>query len=163
MAFAKKKSMIGDILKKIFGDKSSKDKKLYWPFVDQATAALESIKSLSDNDLRSKTNEFKKIILEEKQALEDELTELRAKAEDLNTPIEEKEELFERVERLEKRIDEQIEESLLKILPEAFAVIKETAFRWANNGKLVVDVQDFDRELAAKKDGITIDGNQAIW
>jgi preprotein translocase subunit SecA len=155
--------MIGDILKKIFGDKSSKDKKLYWPFVDQATAALESIKSLSDNDLRSKTNEFKKIILEEKQALEDELTELRAKAEDLNTPIEEKEELFERVERLEKRIDEQIEESLLKILPEAFAVIKETAFRWANNGKLVVDVQDFDRELAAKKDGITIDGNQAIW
>jgi preprotein translocase subunit SecA len=155
--------MIGDILKKIFGDKSSKDKKLYWPFVDQATAALESIKSLSDNDLRSKTNEFKKIILEEKQALEDELTELRAKAEDLNTPIEEKEELFERVERLEKRIDEQIEESLLKILPEAFAVIKETAFRWANNGKLVVDVQDFDRELAAKKDGITIDGSQAIW
>ena len=109
--------MIGDILKKIFGDKSSKDKKLYWPFVDQATAALESIKSLSDNDLRSKTNEFKKIILEEKQALEDELTELRTKAEDLNTPIEEKEELFERVERLEKRIDEQIEESLLKILP----------------------------------------------
>lgn len=163
MAFAKKKSMIGDILKKIFGDKSSKDKKLYWPFVDQATAALESIKSLSDNDLRSKTNEFKKIILEEKQELEDELTELRAKAEDLNTPIEEKEELFERVERLEKRIDEQIEESLLKILPEAFAVIKETAFRWANNGKLVVDVQDFDRELAAKKDGITIDGSQAIW
>lgn len=155
--------MIGDILKKIFGDKSSKDRKLYWPYVEQATAALASIKSLSDNDLRLKTNDFKRIILEEKQALEDELNELRAKAEDLNTPIEEKEELFERVERLEKQIDEQIEESLMKILPEAFAVIKETAFRWANNGKLVVNAQDFDRELAAKKDGITIDGNQAIW
>lgn len=155
--------MIGDILKKIFGDKSAKDKKLYWPYVEQTLAASETIKSLSDNDLRLKTNEFKKIILEEKQALEDEFTELRAKAEDLNTPIEEKEELFERVERLEKQIDEQIEESLLKILPQAFAVMKETAFRWANNGKLVVDVQDFDRELAAKKDGITIDGNQAIW
>ncbi|MBM3184721.1 MAG: preprotein translocase subunit SecA [Bacteroidetes bacterium] len=155
--------MIGDILKKIFGDKSSKDKKLYWPYVEQATAALESVKSLSDNDLRFKTNEFKNIVLEEKQTLEDELVELRTKAEDLNTPIEEKEDLFERVERLEKQIDEQIEESLLKILPEAFAVMKETAFRWVNNGKLVADAQDFDRELAAKKDGITIDGSQAVW
>jgi preprotein translocase subunit SecA len=155
--------MIGDILKKIFGDKSAKDKKQYWPYVEQATAALEAVKALSDDDLRDKTNEFKTIVLQEKQALEHELSELRLKAEDLNTPIEEKEELFEQVERLEKRIDEQIEESLLKILPEAFAVMKETAFRWANNGKLVVEVQDFDRELAAKKDGITIDGNQAIW
>ena len=163
MAFAKRKSMIGDILKKIFGDKSAKDKKLYWPYVEQATAALETVKALSDNELRAKTIEFKKIISDEKEVLENELTELRAKAEDLTTPIEEKEQLFEKVERLEKEIDEQIEQSLLKILPEAFAVMKETAFRWANNGKLVVDVQDFDRELAAKKDGITIDGNQAIW
>jgi len=155
--------MIGDILKKIFGDKSAKDKKLYWPYVEQATAALETVKALSDNELRAKTIEFKKIISDEKEVLENELTELRAKAEDLTTPIEEKEQLFEKVERLEKEIDEQIEQSLLKILPEAFAVMKETAFRWANNGKLVVDVQDFDRELAAKKDGITIDGNQAIW
>jgi preprotein translocase subunit SecA len=155
--------MIGDILKKIFGDKSAKDKKLYWPYVVQATAALESVKALSDNELRARTNEFKKIISDEKEVLENELTELRAKAEDLTTPIEEKEQLFEKVERLEKEIDEQIEQSLLKILPEAFAVMKETAFRWSNNGKLVVEVQDFDRELAAKKDGITIDGNQAIW
>ena len=155
--------MIGDILKKIFGDKSSKDKKLYWPYVEQATAALNTVKNLSDNELRGKTSEFKKIVLEEKQVLEDELTEVRVKAEDLNTPIEEKEELFERVERLEKQIDEQIEQTLLKILPEAFAVMKETAFRWANNGKLVIDAQDFDCELAAKKDGISIEGNQAIW
>jgi preprotein translocase subunit SecA len=58
--------MIGDILKKIFGDKSAKDKKLYWPYVEQATAALESVKALSDNELRAKTNEFKKIISDEK-------------------------------------------------------------------------------------------------
>jgi preprotein translocase subunit SecA len=155
--------MIGDILKKIFGDKSAKDKKQYWPFVDQATAAHESIKTLSDDALRAKTIEFKKIVQEEKNALEEELAELRAKAEDLNTPIEEKEQLFERVEKLEKEIDELIEQSLLKILPEAFAVMKETAFRWANNGQLVVEAKDFDRDLAAKKDGITIEGNKAIW
>ena len=155
--------MIGDILKKIFGDKSAKDKKLYWPYAEQAIAAWEAVKSLSDNELRFKTNEFKKTVLEEKLALEDQLSELRVKAEDLNTPIEEKEQLFEQVERLEKEIDDQIEQTLLKILPEAFAVMRETAFRWANNGKLVVDAQDFDRELAARKDGISIEGNQAIW
>ena len=93
--------MIGDILKKIFGDKSAKDKKLYWPYAEQAIAAWEAVKSLSDNELRFKTNEFKKTVLEEKLALEDQLSELRVKAEDLNTPIEEKEQLFEQVERLE--------------------------------------------------------------
>ncbi|NDC93425.1 MAG: preprotein translocase subunit SecA, partial [Flavobacteriales bacterium] len=66
-------------------------------------------------------------------------------------------------DKLEKAIDEQIELSLLKILPEAFAVVKETAFRWSNNGQLLVSATDFDRELAVKKDGITIKGDQAIW
>ena len=155
--------MIGEILKKIFGDKSSKDKNLYWPYVEQTTSALEAIKSLTDNELRKKTSSFKELIRSEKQALEDELLDLKEKAESLNTPINEKENLFEKIEKLEKEIDEQIEQSLLKILPEAFAVIKETAFRWSTNGKLIVDLEDFDRELAAKKDGITIEGNQAIW
>ena len=155
--------MIGEILKKIFGDKSSKDKNLYWPYVEQTTSALEAIKSLTDNELRKKTSSFKELIRSEKQALEDELLDLKEKAEDLNTPINEKENLFEKIEKLEKEIDEQIEQSLLKILPEAFAVIKETAFRWSTNGKLIVDLEDLDRELAAKKDGITIEGNQAIW
>jgi preprotein translocase subunit SecA len=155
--------MIGEILKKIFGDKSSKDKNLYWPYVEQTTSALEAIKSLTDNELRKKTSSFKELIRSEKQALEDELLDLKEKAESLNTPINEKENLFEKIEKLEKEIDEQIEQSLLKILPEAFAVIKETAFRWSTNGKLIVDLEDFDRELASKKDGITIEGNQAIW
>ena len=155
--------MIGEILKKIFGDKSSKDKNLYWPYVEQTTSALEAIKSLTDNELRKKTSSFKELIRSEKQALEDGLLDLKEKAESLNTPINEKENLFEKIEKLEKEIDEQIEQSLLKILPEAFAVIKETAFRWSTNGKLIVDLEDFDRELAAKKDGITIEGNQAIW
>jgi preprotein translocase subunit SecA len=155
--------MIGDILKKIFGDKSSKDKKLYWPYVELTTSALQSVKSLTDEGLRKKTVEFKQLIHTEKDALEQELSVLKSKAEDINTPIDEKEQLFDKIEKLEKEIDEQIEQSLLKILPEAFAVMKETAFRWSTNGKLVITAEDFDRELASKKDGITIDGNQAIW
>jgi preprotein translocase subunit SecA len=88
---------------------------------------------------------------------------LQIEADDLETPIENKENLFDKIDKLEKAIDEQIELSLLKILPEAFAVVKETAFRWSNNGQLLVSATDFDRELALKKDGITIKGDQAIW
>ena len=155
--------MIADILKKLFGDKTTKDKKIYWPFVDLTLAETEKIKALSDDGLRQKTREFQQIIRQEKQALEDELAELRTKAEDLSTPIHFKEELFEKIDKLEKAVDEQIEMTLEKILPEAFAVVKETAFRWANNGQLVITAEDYDRDLAKKKDGITIDGDKAIW
>jgi preprotein translocase subunit SecA len=155
--------MIGDILKKIFGDKTSKDKKIYWPFVDATRAVETKIKALSDDQLRAKTREFQAKIRSEKQGLEDELVELKKKANDRNTSINDKEVLFEKIDKLEKTIDEQIEKTLEELLPEAFAVVKETAFRWANNGQLSVTAEDFDRNLAAKKDGITIDGEKAIW
>jgi len=155
--------MIGDLLKKIFGDKNAKDKKFYWPFVEEALAFHVQIKNLSDDELRQKTKKFKELINAEKLDLENEITQIRTQADDLETPIENKEDLFDKIDKLEKAIDEQIELSLLKILPEAFAVVKETAFRWSNNGQLVVTATDFDRELAVKKDGITIKGDQAIW
>ena len=155
--------MIGDILKSIFGDKNAKDKKLYWPYVELANAAHEHIKTLSDEQLRQKSREFQHQIREEKESLEQQLADLRTKAESLETSINEKEDLFDRIDKLEKEVDAQIEETLIKILPEAFAVVKETAFRWATNGQLVVTAEDFDRDLAKKKDGITIDGDKAIW
>ena len=155
--------MIGEILKKIFGDKNAKDKKLYWPYVEQALDLEEQIKKLSDDELRAKTTGFKELIQEEKLSIENEKNQLQIEADDLETPIENKENLFDKIDKLEKAIDEQIELSLLKILPESFAVVKETAFRWSNNGQLLVSATDFDRELAVKKDGITIKGDQAIW
>ena len=155
--------MIGDLLKKIFGDKNTKDKKFYWPYVEEALAFNAQIKNLSDDELREKTRQFKDLIQQEKLSLENEISELRKEADDINTAIENKEDLFDKIDKLEKAIDEQIELSLLKILPEAFAVVKETAFRWSNNGQLLVSATDFDRELAVKKDGITIKGDQAIW
>jgi len=155
--------MIGDLLKKIFGDKNTKDKKFYWPYVEEALAFNAQIKNLSDDELREKTSHFKDLIQKEKLSLENEISELRKEADDINTAIENKEDLFDKIDKLEKAIDEQIELSLLKILPEAFAVVKETAFRWSNNGQLLVSATDFDRELAVKKDGITIKGDQAIW
>ncbi len=155
--------MISELLKKIFGDKNAKDKKLYWPYVEQTLVELEKAKALSDQGLRDKTREFQLLIRNEKQQLEDELVALKEKAEDVKTPIEEKEVLFDKIDKLAKSIDEQIEVTLAKILPEAFAVVKETAYRWSTNGKLVVTAEQFDRDLLMKKDGITIDGDKAIW
>jgi preprotein translocase subunit SecA len=155
--------MIGDILKKLFGDKSTKDKKEYWPYAEKVLDAQQSIAGLSDNELRLKTLEFQEKLRNDRQELEDELSALQDRAADFATPLEEKNTLFEAIEKLEKRIDEQIEASLLEILPEGFAVIKETARRWAENGQLVVDVTSFDRDLSMKKDGIQIQGDKAVW
>jgi preprotein translocase subunit SecA len=77
--------MIGDLLKKIFGDKNAKDKKLYWPYVEQTLVQLEKVKSLSDQGLRDKTREFQARIRTEKEQLEAELATLRAQAEDVKT------------------------------------------------------------------------------
>ena len=155
--------MIGDILKKLFGDKSAKDRKQYQPVIDQTNQFLDQFKQLSDDELRAKTSEFRTTIqayIADNQA---ELDELKTKASSAETPIHEKESLFDEIDKLSKALNEKIEEVLETILPQAFAVVKETARRWAENGQLVVTAQAFDRELAAKKDGITISGDQAVW
>lgn len=155
--------MISDLIKKIFGDKNAKDEKLYHPFIVDTNNALQIIQNLSDTELRGMTRSFQERIKNEKQHLENELKSLEAKAADSTTSIDDKEELFEQIDKLSKAIDEQIELTLLEILPQAFAVVKETANRWVTNGQLEVDALDFDRDLSIKKDGISIDGAKAIW
>jgi len=155
--------MIGNFLKKIIGDKNSKDQITYQPYVDSVISVYPEIQSLSDNELREQTNIFIQKINEDKSSLEDQLTQLKEQAEGIELSIQEKTAIFEKVEKLEKEVDARIEETLIEILPKAFAVIKETASRWAQNGKLVVEAQDFDRDLAAKRDGIEIQENQAVW
>ena len=155
--------MIQGILKKIFGDKSLKDQKNYQPLIDKTHEFTKILESLTDDELRAKTNYFQKTIKEGTKALENEVVELNAKANNPATVIFDKEAIFEKIDKLTLAIDQKIEEILESILPEAFAVIKETARRWAENGQLTVTAQQFDRDLAAKKDGIIIDGDIAIW
>jgi preprotein translocase subunit SecA len=155
--------MIGNLLKKLFGDKNDKDRKLYEPFSIAANEFQHTLTSLSDDELRNKTFAFQQLISEEKQELENEIKALEHKVSDSATPIEEKEELFEKIDKLTRAVDDKIEEVLMQILPEAFAVVKETAKRWVENGKLEVTALDFDKELATRKDGITITGDKAIW
>jgi len=151
------------ILKKLFGDKSSKDRKEYQPSIDASRQFDESMTKLSDDELREKTASFQAKINQNIAGLEKELTDLKAKASDINTPVAEKEGIFDRIDQVTKEIDENIEVTLEEIMPEAFALIKETAIRWSVNGKLEVTASKMDRDLSTKKDGITIEGDKAVW
>ncbi len=155
--------MIGGILKKILGDKSNKDRKEYQPIIDNVNEYFSAYASLSDDELRQKTASFRLKIKDETASIEKEIQELEATSNDPSTPVDSKEALFEKIDKLKLKLDEKIEEILAEILPEAFAVVKETARRWAENGELKVTATDFDKELAAKKDGIEINGDKAIW
>ena len=155
--------MAFNILDKLFGNKSSKDRKEYQPSIDKANESQATLTNLSDDELRGKTSSFKALIAKGIESLESELTSLKDKVADVNTPIHEKEDLFDAIDKLSKTIDEKIEEVLEVIRPEAFAVVKETARRWSENKQLVVTAQEFDIELASKKEGIDIEGDKAIW
>lgn len=155
--------MIADLLKKILGDKSTRDQKQYQPLVDQIKAFDQEISSLSDNQLRNKSFGFREIIRKKLNEKEEEFKSLVEQSASSELELSEKEIIFQQLDKLQKEIDEELEVILLEILPEAYAVIKETAKRWANNGKLVVEAQDFDRDLAKSKDGIIIEGENAVW
>ncbi len=155
--------MVSNLLKKILGDKSSKDRKEYQPIIDEANTKFEELRDVSDDELRSKTKYFQKTLKEGTANLEAEMQSLRDKTNDPATNIHEKEELFEEIDALSKRIDTKLEEILETLLTEAFAVVKETSRRWAENGKLEVAAEDFDKALASDRDGISIEGDKAVW
>jgi preprotein translocase subunit SecA len=155
--------MITGLLNKIFGNKSLKDQESYQPIIDKANDALSKLLILTDDELRQKTRDFQETIKEGTKELEDEIQRLNDLANNPETPVHEKETIFEKQDALAKDIDVKIEEILEEILPEAFAVVKETSRRWVENGQLTVTATDLDRELASKKDGITLEGDKAIW
>ena len=155
--------MIQSILKKIFGDKSTSDRKSFQPIIDKTLEFQKEFQNISDDELRSKTVSFQDLIKKEISSIDEEIEKLKEKANDPSTLVLDKEAIFEKIDKLSKDSDNKIEEVLEQILPEAFATIKETARRWSENGKLVVEAKEFDRDLASKKDGIIIEGDKATW
>lgn len=155
--------MITGILKKILGDKSTTDRKKYQPVIDQVKTFENQVKSDSDDQLRARTKKFQLQIQAAIEATEAQIVQLKEQASDINLPLYEKEKLYLEVDAKEKEVNTIIETELEKILPEAFAVVKETANRWANNGKLEVTATDLDLQLVKQKDGIEIIGDKAIW
>ena len=151
------------ILKSLFGDKSSRDMKLIQPFVEQAKAAAAKVESLDNDALRQRTKELQKQVQDSASAQKARIAELKGTIE--NTPIDERADIFAQIDKIEKEVLDIYEKALDEVMPEVFAIVKETARRFAENEETVVTATDFDRELAAdpKKDFITIDGDKAIY
>ena len=152
-----------NFLKSLFGDKSTRDMKLIQPFVEKVKAAYPEIHALSNDELRAKTKEIQKYVQEYAREEQEKIAELKASIED--TPIDEREPIFNQIDKLDKEALEKYEEALNEVMPVAFSIVKETARRFAENEETIVTATDFDRELAAdpQKDFITIDGDKAIY
>lgn len=148
---------------KLFGNKATRDNKALQPILDKTLEAYEKIKTLDIDALRHKTIEFKEYIknhIAEEEAL---IIELKQKAENEDLDLEKKNEIFEQIDKIEKQQLDKIEEALNDIMPEAFAVLKETAKRFKENEIVEAAATDLDRELAAKFDHINIEGDRVYY
>ncbi len=149
---------------KIFGNKSDRDVKAILPLVDKIKAEFEALQNISNDALRAKTQEFKTRIADYLTELSTEIADLKAQVNDnVDMDIMEKDAMYNTLDKLEKEHDKKLEEVLLMILPEAYAVVKETASRFKNNETIVVTASEMDRNLAAKKDNVVIEGDKATW
>ena len=147
----------------IFGSKADKDRKEIEPYLEKIKAVYPSIAALSNDALRARSEALKQAIAECIAPDEARIAELRARLEQAETTLDEKEKISKEIDELTKRIDERIEEKLDEILPEAFAIMKDTARRFAENETVEVTANDFDRELASTKDFVRIEGDKAIY
>lgn len=152
-----------DILKRLFGNKADRDMKELLPIVSKVNAEWEKIKGVSHDELRQISADLKAKIHAHVKAEEDEIASLKAKVENEKPSIEEREEIYNRIDKLEEQINTKLEDVLNEILPLAFAVMKDTARRFKENKEIVVKANDFDRNLAVTKDFVEIDGEEAVY
>ncbi|HEY0355441.1 MAG TPA: preprotein translocase subunit SecA, partial [Flavisolibacter sp.] len=156
--------MIGFISKMFGGSKSEKDVKAITPLVARINQNFQSYQSLTNDELRNKTQEFRTRIADHLKEIDNRIAETNKSADEL--PFEDlvgKDSIYQEVDKLKKERDQKIEEILKEILPEAFAVVKETARRFKENSELVSTATQLDRDLSVIKDHITIEGNQSIY
>ncbi|MDH6308798.1 preprotein translocase subunit SecA [Dysgonomonas sp. PFB1-18] len=150
-----------DFLTSLFGNKSQRDLKEINPYVERIKAVYPEIERLSHDELRAKTIEIRQEVQDYVAEEKNKIAELKAKVETLE--IDQREELWAEVDKLEKEVTEKYEEVLDKVLPEAFSIVKETARRLTENEEVVVTATDFDRELAETHDFVDIEGDKAIY
>ena len=156
-------NFISSFVSKVFGSKSDRDIKEITPVIAKISAEFSKLQSISHDELRAKTTDFKARIKAHTSDVSSEIESLKARIE--NEPdmdISEKVELYDAIDKLGKKENELIEEVLKEILPEAFAVVKETARRFSTNETIEVTATDADRELAAHKENVVIKGDKAI-
>lgn len=156
-------NFIEKLLGKVFGNKHEKDVKAIQPTVDAINEIYKKLHQLSNDELRNKTLEFKKKIKDYVKDLNTQIDELKTKAEDVKIDVDSKEAIYNQIDDLVKEKDQKIEEILEQILPEAFAVVKETARRFTENETLAVEATEMDKRLAVEGDFVSIEGEKAIY
>ena len=154
---------LADVIKKVFGSKADRDFKAVKPVLDKVLAAYAKIDALSVDGLREKSAELRARLAEVEAPFENRIDEIKGLLEGAELPIEEKVKLASESEKLVKDEDEAIEKALTEILPEAFAVMKSTARRFAENPEIRVKASDFDRKLSVNNDFVRIEGEEAVW
>lgn len=154
---------IGKIVTKLFGKKSDKDIKDITPIVEAVIAEHDKLKNVSDQQLRDNSDIFRKEIQDFLKPQQEEIEKLKLEAEAEGLNIKEKVEKYKHIDALIKKVDESTEEILNKILPRAFANIRETARRFKDNDEIVVKASDLDREIAVSKNHIEIEEDNAIY
>ena len=151
------------ILKSLFGDKSTRDMKLIQPLVEKVKSVYPDIQKLSNDELRAKSKEIQAYVQGAGKPYREKIAELKAKIED--TPIDEREPIFDEIDKQDKEMLDALEKALNEVMPVAYSIVKDTARRFKENADTIVIATDFDRELAANpaNDFVTIDGDKAIY
>ena len=152
---------LNKILQSLFGNKSTRDMKLIQPLVEKVKATYDEIKALSNDQLRAKAKEIQAYVQNAAKEQKEKIAELKAQIEE--TPIDERESLFNQIDKLEKEALEVYEVALNEVMPVAFGIMHDTARRFTENEEIVVTATDFDRDLAATKDFVRIEGDNAIY
>lgn len=154
-------SFFKDLLAGIFGNKSQNDLKQIYPIVDQIKSTYETIDQLSHDELRAHTARMRQDLRDHVAEEQSQVAELKAKVD--SAELSEREALWEQIDVLEEKVKDKLEDKLNEILPEAFAVMKSTARRFAENSEIVVTATQYDRDLSVEHDFVTIDGDKAIY
>jgi preprotein translocase subunit SecA len=154
--------MLG-FLTKVFGSKSERDIKAIQPLVIKINEEYAKLSSISNDELRSKTVYFKDVIAKALADIDGKIGDLKASAEGADLDLAGKTAIYDQVDALAKDRDKELETVLLDILPQAFAVVKETSRRFSENQFLEVTATEYDRNYAARKANVTIQGDKAIW
>ncbi len=155
-------NVVQSVLKLFFGTKSDKDKKEIQPYVDKILALYPTIDALSNDELRGRSAALREGIAEFIRPEEERIARLKLEIEE-DIPIDKKSAISKEIEQLTDKIDEKIEQRLDEILPEAFAIMKSTARRFAENETVEVTASQFDRDLASVRDFVSIEGDKAVW
>ncbi|MBQ2808013.1 MAG: preprotein translocase subunit SecA [Bacteroidaceae bacterium] len=150
-----------EFISKLFGNKASRDMREIQPWVNKVKAVYPQISQLSDDELRAASAALKAKIQGSATGQRARIAELKASIEE--TELEKREAIFNQIDKLEKEVLEVLDKALDEALPEAFAIVKDTARRFTENETVTVTANDFDRELAVKHDFVTIDGDKAIY